>query len=228
MVRATNSSTLVLTFACLLSYTASARLQVTGHEPIVGKPCEGCEAVFQGLPADLSAVARIAPRGEPGESMRIAGKVMHPDGTTASGTIVYAYHTNAAGIYPRDEKLRGTAAYRHGMLRGWVKTDTEGRYRFDTIRPAGYPSSNIPQHIHMHVIEPGRCTYYIDDIVFRDDPRLTPDRLDQYTHGRGGSGVVTPRRDPDGMWIVDRDIILGEGVPGYAACAQRTVKDDGR
>ncbi len=215
MIRATNSRIFVLMLACLFGCTASEGGQVTGREPIVGGPCEGCEAVFLGLPADLSSVARIGPRGEPGEPMQIEGKVMHHDGTAAAGTIVYAYHTNAEGIYPRDEKFRGQSAYKHGMLRGWVKTDENGRYRFDTVRPASYPNSDLPQHIHMHVIEPGRSTYYIDDIVFKDDPRLTPDRLDQYIHGRGGTGVVTPRRDQGGIWLVERDIILGKGIPNY-------------
>ena len=215
MVRTTNSSILVLTLVCLVGCTASEGGQMTGSETIIGKPCEGCEAVFQGLPSELSAVGRIAPRGESGELMRIEGTVMHHDGTAEAGTIVYAYHTNAEGIYPREERFRGQAAYRHGMLRGWVKADKDGRYRFDTVRPAGYPKSDLPQHIHMHVIEPGRFTYYIDDIVFKDDPRLTPGKLDQYTHGRGGTGVVTPRRDLMGIWLVERDIILGEGIPNY-------------
>ncbi len=88
------------------------------------------------------------------------------------GRIVYAYQTDRGGIYPRDESLRGLAAYRHGALRAWVTAGEGGRYRFDTVRPGGYPNSDMAQHIHMHVIEPGCCTYYIDDIVFEDDPRL--------------------------------------------------------
>ena len=146
----------MLTFACLVGCTASEGGQVTRREPIVGGPCEGCDAVFQGRPADLSFVARIAPTEEPGEPMRIEGKVMHHNGTAAAGTIVYAYHTNSEGIYPRDERFRGRAAYRHGTLRGWVKADEHGRYRFDTVRPSGYPNSDTPQHVHMHVIEPVR------------------------------------------------------------------------
>jgi len=210
-----SSTAVLLTIACLAGHAAPQGGPVTGVEPVVGGPCEGCEAVFQGLPAAVSTAARIAPPGEPGESMQIEGKVMHPDGTAASGTIIYAYHTNAQGIYPRDEKRRGQTAYRHGMLRGWAMADKDGRYRFDTVRPAGYPNSDIPQHIHMHVIEPGRCTYYIDDIVFKDDPRLTPDRLRQLTHGRGGTGLVMPRRHARGTWLVERDIILGAGIPDH-------------
>ena len=43
-------------------------------EPVVGLPCEGCEAVFAGLPAQLFPTARIAPAGEPGEPLRITGR----------------------------------------------------------------------------------------------------------------------------------------------------------
>lgn len=95
-----------------------------------------------------------------------------------------------------------------------MKTDEQGRYHFDTIRPAGYPDTNIPQHVHMHVIEVGRCTYYIDDIHFEDDPRLTPAQKRQLNAGRGGSGLAMPRRE-DGGWVVTRDIVLGAGIPGY-------------
>lgn len=186
--------------------------------PIIGGPCEGCEAVFEGLPHALSAVARIAPPEESGDPMRIEGTVRHNDATPAPGIIVYAYHTNKKGIYPKDEKLHGKAAYRHGKLRGWVQTDEKGRYRFDTIRPAGYPDSDMPQHVHMHVIEPGHCTYFIDSIVFDDDPRLTDDWRKQYSDGRGGKGVVNPRRGEKGLWHVRRDIVLGRGVPDYPAC----------
>ena len=51
-----------------------------------------------------------------------------------------------------------------------IDTDAKGRYTFETIRPASYPDATIPQHIHMHVIERGCATYYIDELVFTDDP----------------------------------------------------------
>lgn len=183
--------------------------------PIVGGPCEGCEAVFEGMPANLSETARIAAPNEPGEPLRIEGKVTHVDGTAAPGTIVYAYHTNDRGIYPKDESLRGQAAYQHGSLRGWARAGDDGRYQFETIRPAGYPTDSTPAHVHMHVIEPGRCTYYIDSIHFTDDPRLTPVHREAEDLGRGGSGIVTPSKDSGGTWRVQRDIILGAAISGY-------------
>lgn len=182
--------------------------------PVVGGPCEGCEWVFEGTPAEIPSAARIAPAGEPGEPLRIEGTVAWPDGTPAPGTVVYVYHTDAQGVYPR-------GVTRHGALRGWARADENGRYRFDTVRPAGYPGTDIPQHVHMHVIEPGRCTYVIGDVLFRDDPRLTPEQIRFHDRGKGGSGVVTPRREADGTWVVARDIKLGEGVRDWPQAPRR-------
>jgi protocatechuate 3,4-dioxygenase beta subunit len=187
------------------------------EEPIVGLPCEGCEAVFQGMPDALAAEARIAPEGEPGEPLVIDGVVRRADGAPASGVVVYAYQTDASGIYPRSTEPVGAAGRRHGRLRGWAKSDAEGRFRFLTVRPAGYPGTTIPQHVHLHVLEPERCTYYIDDLVFDDDPRLTAVERRRLA-GRGGSGIAIPARDADGIWRARRDIVLGENIPGYASC----------
>jgi protocatechuate 3,4-dioxygenase beta subunit len=186
-------------------------------EPIVGGPCEGCEAVFQGLPVELSWSTRIAPEDEPGEPMRIEGTVTDGAGEAAAGVIVYAYHTDARGIYPRPESPAGRAAARHGRLRAWALTDARGRYRFDTIRPASYPNQTIPAHVHMHVIEPGCCTYWIDDIEFLDDPLLPETARRNEERARGGSGLVTPERDDDGTWRMTRDVVLGQNVPDRPA-----------
>jgi len=180
--------------------------------PVVGGPCEGCELVFEGMP-DLvpGAVGRIAPEGTEGEPMILEGTVRTPDGDPAAGVVVYAYHTDVRGIYP-------DAGTRHGALRAWALTGEDGRYRFETIRPGGYPGSGAPQHIHMHVIEPDRATYWIDDVLFTDDPRLgDPDR---HVRGRGGRGIVTPTRGDDGVWLARRDIVLGEGIPGYPSSSR--------
>jgi protocatechuate 3,4-dioxygenase beta subunit len=194
---------------------AAPRSPERAHEPVVGLPCENCEAVFDGMPASIEAHTRIAPADERGQPMRIVGSVVTASGQPAPGVIVYAYHTDDHGVYPPGSRERGAEAGRHGRLRAWARTDAAGRYRFDTIRPAGYPGTEIPAHVHMHVIEPGRCTYYIDDIHFDDDPRLPASERQRLDRGRGGSGIVTPRRDADGTWIVTRDIVLGKGVPGY-------------
>jgi protocatechuate 3,4-dioxygenase, beta subunit len=183
-------------------------LLASAREPVIGGPCDGCEHVFEGMPAELHQDARIAPAGEPGEGLVIHGAVTGTDGAPAVGVVVYAYQTNAKGIYPR-------AANAHGSLRGWARTDAQGRYRFDTIRPASYPDSTIPQHVHMHIIELGKGTYYIDDVLFDDDPLLTAQQRRQMLRGRGGSGLAQPVKNASGVWQVRRDIRLGANIPGY-------------
>lgn len=186
------------------------------QEAIAGLPCEGCEAVFVGMPANLESRARIAPRDEKGERMVLSGRVLDAQGEPRAKVIVYAYHTDAGGIYPRPAKSLGGAADRHGRLRGWALSDADGRYSFETIRPAPYPGGSAPAHVHMHVIERGCATYYIDEILFTDDPILKPQVRDSQPR-RGGSGVVTPARVA-GVWQVTRDIHLGRNIPGYPGC----------
>lgn len=178
------------------------------QEPVLGGPCEGCEWVFEGKPKAPPSEARIAPEGEPGRPLVIRGTVRDLAGRPVPGTVVYAYHTDAGGIYP-------PAATRHGRLRGWAAADAKGEYAFRTIRPGAYPGRSAPEHVHVHVIEPGKGTYWIDDLVFDDDPLLGPEARRQMLRGRGGEGLGKPVKGADGVWTVRRDIVLGQGVPGY-------------
>jgi protocatechuate 3,4-dioxygenase beta subunit len=192
----------------LATVTILSAVSARAAEPVIGGPCEGCELVFSGMPDRIGPRARIAPIGEKGEPLVIEGVVRTIAGKPAADVIVYAYHTDATGIYP-------TGSTRHGRLRGWARTDLAGHYRFDTIRPGAYPSGDNPQHVHMHVIEPGKATYSIDEIVFDDDPLLTPSRRERAQSWRGGNCVAHPVKDDKGVWHVTRDITLGKNVPGY-------------
>jgi len=178
------------------------------EEPVIGGPCDGCELVFEDMPAQLEAHSRIAPVGELGQPLVIEGIVRTLDGKPASDIVVYAYQTDDTGVYPD-----GTT--RHGRLRGWALTDEKGSYRFDTIRPGAYPTRDNPQHVHMHVIEPGKGAYYLDDLIFDDDPLLTKDRRKSMQRGRGGHGLAYPEKDDRGVWHVRRDITLGKNIPDY-------------
>jgi protocatechuate 3,4-dioxygenase beta subunit len=215
-MRAKLLSAIVLTLAATDACAAEGT-----NERQVGGPCEGCEAVFDGQPARWTSSGRIAPEGSAGEPLILEGTVRDAGGRAVAGVIVYAYQTDAGGIYPRPEPSSGLGreAVRHGRFRGFVRSDERGHYRFDTIRPGGYPDTEIPQHIHMHVIEPRRCTYWIDDVVFDDDPRLTERQRRTLVTGRGGDGLVVPRRDAAG-WSARRDIVLGAGITDYASCAR--------
>lgn len=183
----------------------------------VGGPCEGCEAIWESpVPFErLPAVDTLPDFSESGPKMLLEGVVYAADGKTPRpGVVVYAYHTDQKGIYPHRSGDKGWGL-RHGYLRGWVKTDARGRYRFYTLRPAAYPNRNTPAHIHLTVKEPQVNEYYIDDVLFDDDPLLTKEMRRQQP-GRGGSGIV-PFTQNAGIATVKRPIYLGRNIPHYAA-----------
>jgi protocatechuate 3,4-dioxygenase beta subunit len=184
------------------------------QKKIVGGGCDGCEAIFEGMPKSFSWETTIADAKEPGEPLEISGTIYQVDGKTpAAGVILYVYHTDAKGYYSPAPGATGLAK-RHGHLRGWVKTSENGRYRFRTIKPAAYPGRKDPAHIHPIVKEPDKNEYYIDEFRFDDDPLLTREERAR-EEKRGGSGVIKLTKNQNGVWAGQRDIILGLNVPNY-------------
>ncbi len=175
--------------------------------------CEDCELMFEGIPEKISWETTIAGSNELGEPLIISGVFYKQDGKTpAPGVVLYVYHTDNSGHYsPGPNQKLGK---RHGHLRGWMKTDKEGRYQFKTIRPAAYPNRKDPQHIHPIIKESDASIYWIDEYLFDDDPLVTAEvraRQDK----RGGSGIIQLKKNENGVWIGQRDIILGLNVPTH-------------
>ena len=145
--------------------------------------------------------------------LKIQGTVYQPDGTTpAENVILYIYQTDRQGLYPKKGNEVGWAR-RHGYIRGWIKTGNNGKYAFYTFRPAAYPNSQEPEHIHITVKEPNKNQYYIDEYVFDDDPLLTSSARSSLPK-RGGSGIGVPKLI-NGFFEINRDIILGLNIPNY-------------
>jgi protocatechuate 3,4-dioxygenase beta subunit len=166
------------------------------------------------IPFDkLNSTDTLADFLEDGPKMLITGTVYQADGKTpAAGVVVYAYHTNQEGIYPKAADAKDWGL-RHGYLRGWVKTGKDGSYRFYTLRPASYPNRQDPAHIHMTVKEPDMAEYWIDEIVFEDDPKVNATYRSKATNA-GGNGIIRVVQE-GGLQVARRDIILGKNIEGY-------------
>jgi protocatechuate 3,4-dioxygenase, beta subunit len=141
------------------------------------------ERAQQLRPRTLSSRARIAPIGEPGTPLVISGHLFQADGRTpAAGYTVFAYHTDAQGIY--DLPSHGPHSWR---LKGWALTDAEGRFEFTTIRPAPYPRRTEAAHVHV-TFEGPDLPRRSAGIQFADDPLVTrEDRALSSKAGRFGS-----------------------------------------
>ncbi|MFN7117445.1 MAG: intradiol ring-cleavage dioxygenase [Saprospiraceae bacterium] len=187
--------------------------QASKTDKKVGGSCEGCEAIYEYGKKKLSSVDTLPDFFDKGPKLKVTGTIYKKDGKTpAKDVILYIYHTDQTGVYPTKGGETGWAR-RHGYIRGWIKTGADGKYTFYTLRPASYPNSKNPQHIHPTIKEPGKSEYYIDEYQFADDPFLTPEQR-KYCENRGGSGIKQTTQSGD-LQVFKRDIILGLNIPGY-------------
>lgn len=207
---------------CLLSLSACGQNSAkqknqSPAELAVGGRCEGCEAIFESpVPFEkLDEVDTLPGFNDAGPKIEISGIIYKRDGKTpAPGVVLFVYHTDQKGIYPGNADSKGWAK-RQGYIRGWVKSNAKGEYRFYTLVPASYPNSSNPKHIHPTIKEPGKTAYWIDEFVFDDDP-LLPASERTRTSPRGGQGVLKTTMK-DGMLRATRNIILGLNVEDYPA-----------
>jgi protocatechuate 3,4-dioxygenase, beta subunit len=121
--------------------------------------------------------------GEPlGERIIVSGSVVDEEERPLPNTLLEIWQANAAGRYfhaidqhnaPLDPNFTG---------RGHLLTDSDGRYRFVTIRPGAYPWRNHsnawrPAHVHFSVMGPAFATRLVTQMYFPGDPLLAFDPI---------------------------------------------------
>lgn len=121
--------------------------------------------------------------GQPlGERIIVSGRVLDEWGRPVTHSLVEIWQANAAGRYwhacdqhnaPLDPNFTGC---------GSMLTDSEGRYRFVTVRPGCYPWRNHynawrPAHIHFSLFGPAFATRLVTQMYFPGDPLLSSDPI---------------------------------------------------
>ncbi len=215
-----NHVTLILLVSALLTLNGCAQNNRTSLErqvnsgKKVGGGCEGCEAIYESPVAfeKLDNICWMPDWNETGTKLAVNGVVFKNDGKPAAGVIIYVYHTDQAGYYSGGGKDTGWGK-RHGRIRGWMKTNEKGEYKFFTLKPAPYPNRQIPAHIHVTIKEPDKNEYWIDEYLFDDDPLLTISERKK-SEDRGGNGILKTK-DVGNMLKAQRDIYLGRNIPDY-------------
>jgi protocatechuate 3,4-dioxygenase beta subunit len=155
--------------------------------------------------ADKNAPSKItiANQDEPGERLTVAGRVLATDGVTPlAGASVYVYHTDVKGYYSP-----GTNDNRNPRLRGYMRTDAQGRYEFSTIKPGSYPNSRVPAHIH-YVVTAAGFNERIFEIVFEGDPFLTENTRREATNEWSGFSLRRLEKDDRGVLRCAQDVKL--------------------
>ena len=109
----------------------------------------------------------------PGRKIKVIGIIKDETGRAIPNALVYLYHTDSRGWYAANSPHvnMNEGDMRHARLFGYVRTDKEGKFELHTIKPSGYPQSDLPAHIHVHVTAEGYRNF-VNEFLFDDDERL--------------------------------------------------------
>lgn len=197
-----------------------------------GKTAAAQKGVLPYAPKNITASDTSPGWKQNGQKLLLTGTVFRNDGKTpAPNVIIYYYQTNTEGRYlhkPGEERSMAPneLGQTHGYIRGWVKSDSSGKYYIYTVRPGAYPSRDFPAHVHATIKEPNDFKeYYIDDFVF-DDDKLLSMAYRKKMENRSGSGV-TRLVKKDALVIGERNIILGLNIPGYPVQHEQKISSGG-
>ncbi len=201
---------LFLTFLCCgqASSQGEDNQDITQHQiDTCDSPDAAIRCCFADLPASLSNIMAITAEDEPGEKLVISGTIFKADGKTPyPDVILYAYQTDNTGHYSKNGTEKGVQKW-HGRLHAWSKTDRNGHYKIQTIRPGRYPDNSMPAHIHAAIKTDSGKMYWISDFVFKDDS-LADEKYVSSLVNVGGTGVVAIKKNPDNILTGKRDIVL--------------------
>src|SRR5215467_15950525 len=150
-----------------------------------------------------------------GQVLNVMGRVMNIAGEPVRGAKVEVWQANAYGRYthpsdpnpaPLDPNFEGAAI---------LTTDSEGRYRFKTIKPAAYPTGpNTMRPAHIHFQVSGRQDRLVTQMYFEGDAN---NATDPFLNSAGRKELLitklqtpSPDFEPDSKMVVF-DIVLYKG-----------------
>jgi protocatechuate 3,4-dioxygenase, beta subunit len=141
-------------------------------------PLLGAERVTP-ADADLTTQHEAEPLGQ---RIIVTGRVLDSGGRPVPDTLIEVWQANAAGRYahvvdqhpaPLDPNFTGV---------GRCVTDSQGRYRFVTIKPGAYPWRNHPNawrpaHIHFSLFGQAFTQRLVTQMYFEGDPLFPHDPI---------------------------------------------------
>ncbi|MBO0687617.1 MAG: protocatechuate 3,4-dioxygenase subunit beta [Candidatus Dormibacteraeota bacterium] len=157
--------------------------------------------------------------GEPqGQRIFVSGRVLDSDGRAVPGALVEIWQANAGGRYAHEVDDHPAPLDPNFSGAGRCLTDSEGRYRFVTIRPGSYPWKNHynawrPAHIHFSMFGTGFTNRLITQMYFPDDPLFPFDPIfnsvpDEKARRRLVSAFDLETTEPDWALSFKWDIVL--------------------
>ena len=162
----------------------------------------------------------------PGPALFVNAMVQDQKGKPIEGAEVDVWHSSPEGFYEQQDPKQAPM-----NLRGKFMTDAQGRFRFRSVKPAGYPipidgpvgdlvratgrHHYRPAHLHFLICKPGFKTL-ISQIYVNDDDKLETDVQFGVTHAVIGNFVchkgAAPATDVTGEWYsLDQTFVMEPG-----------------
>jgi protocatechuate 3,4-dioxygenase beta subunit len=117
-----------------------------------------------------------------GQRIVVSGRVLDENARPVRNTLVEIWQANAAGRYAHSWDQHNAPLDPNFSGQGYTMTDSDGRYRFITIRPGSYPWGNHynawrPAHIHFSLFGPAVATRLVTQMYFPGDCMLDVDPI---------------------------------------------------
>jgi protocatechuate 3,4-dioxygenase beta subunit len=168
--------------------------------------------------------------GEPlGERIVVTGRVLGSDGRPVPRALIEIWQANAAGRYVHELDQHPAPLDPNFTGAGRCLTDSDGRYRFVTIKPGAYPWRNHPNawrpaHIHLSLFGRAFASRLVTQLYFPGDPLFAADPIFQSVRDPAARERLVSRFDwetTEPEWALGYrfDVVLG------GACA--TPLEDG-
>jgi protocatechuate 3,4-dioxygenase, beta subunit len=117
-----------------------------------------------------------------GERIIVSGRVLDENGRPVPNTMIEIVQANACGRYAHNYDQHDAPLDPNFTGVGRVISDSDGRYRFVTVKPGAYPWANGPNtwrpaHIHFSLVGPSFATRLVTQMYFPGDPLFLLDAI---------------------------------------------------
>ncbi|MGD9951048.1 MAG: protocatechuate 3,4-dioxygenase subunit alpha [Burkholderiales bacterium] len=163
-------------------------------------------------------IARKEPGGAraQGTPIVVTGRVVDEQGKPVRKALIEVWQANKWGKYEHPDDI--TDAPLDPNFKGWGRmlTDSEGRYRFRSIKPGPYPNPGYdnwmrPPHIHFSIFAAGVMQRLITQLYFPDEPLNDIDPILNGVEDLNARSALIARQlpeEPDGALGFQFDIVL--------------------
>lgn len=168
--------------------------------------------------------ANIAADGTPGDKLFVSGRILSLDGEPIANARIETWQASPGGLYENQDPEQAEM-----NLRGRFQTDSDGRFSFNSVRPAGYavpvdgPCGELleaqqraimrPAHLHFIVMAEGYKTL-ATQIFDADDPNAYRDVV----FGAVGSLLHRFEQVSDKSFRLNLDLKLEPGAMRLPMC----------